>query len=151
MSKVSAQKSLHANHIDIVVDGAKIGRLQNVTISQSTQADMQYEIGNFYPVEINHNRHSGVQISASSLILRTGAQNAFADKFNDLGQLDPINLAFIDTQYGTHWVIDGAEFTNESANISANQRVTKNVTMMGLRIRRSSPSASTLANTVDIT
>jgi len=134
MATITEQTVFHANHAVIKADGVAIGRLQNVQVTVDSGADYVYEVGNIDPVEINHNRRS-YRITAGTFILRKGA-HAMHRFPSRLGEVKAVTIEFLDRDTGTLWVALGVEPVGETANITANQRVAKNIQFMALMIQQ---------------
>jgi hypothetical protein len=145
MATIRNAETLHANHGDVKFAGQKIGRLQNLQFTRDTGADYVYELGEFNPVEINHNRGS-YRATATSLILRRRAGNAVVNKLGaTLGDVEPFDIEFIDRDTGTLMIASGCEPVGDSVTIPLNQRVNKNVQLMALNIRPAAAGRSSQA------
>ena len=134
MATIAEQTVFHANHAVVKADGTPIGRLQNVQVTVDSGADYVYEVGSIDPVEINHNRRS-YRITAQTFVLRRGAHalHRFPSK---LGEVQAMTIEFLDRDTGTYWIALGVEPVGETVNLSANQRVAKNVQFMALMVQQ---------------
>lgn len=122
----------HANTAIIRFDGEDVGFVQNLQVQDDSGADAVYQVGTGQPIEINHNRYS-YNVTIGKLTLRQNAPK-FQFAMSKLGQFPPVDIEAIDRDYGTKFVVRGAEPVNRSLSINMNQRTAENVRMMALGV-----------------
>jgi hypothetical protein len=134
MSREADQTALHANTVNILIQGEVVGSMQNVNMRLGSGADYRYGIGSIEPDEINHNRKN-YSIDCSSIVIRKGKRHLLGNTFpNVVGDIPAFSFQIIDKHTGTVVIAEGVEPTEDSISIQVNQRSTKRITMMALRI-----------------
>lgn len=133
MATIKDQETFHANHAVVLYDGQRIARIQNLQANRDSAADFVREVGEFDPVEINHNAGS-YRLTVGKLIFREGGPAAQFAKFN-LGEMPPLKIEFQDRDRGTYFVAEGCEASGDSISVSVSQRVAENQQFLALRIR----------------